>query len=301
MPQNQFLPIANVPTANALTPAEWAALSALLSVGFSSGEVLSPQFNTFLRQLSVPVSAISQFIADNQTLDVLDDGIVANYEAKFKAALATQSVAAVSANKTTLAFPVGTSTWLCPAGITKVDVYGRGAGGGGGGSTSGGAAYAAGGGGGGAYFTGTFTVVPGTTYTIVVGNSGTQGSSAGSGGGVGGSTTFGSLATAPGGAGGGVANGTTTVGGGGAGGASATVPSGVLAYGGSPGSGGQSVGGVGEGGAGGGSYGQGATNLAAIGLGGGIFGQFPGLGGNGGGGGAYPGGGGGNGELTIRY
>ena len=87
MPLNQYLPIANSPTANAETAAQWAAMSAFLQQGFSSGEVLSSYFNTFLRQFSVPISAIAQFVADNQTADVLDDGSVANFEAKFEAAL----------------------------------------------------------------------------------------------------------------------------------------------------------------------------------------------------------------------
>ncbi|MDR3488826.1 MAG: hypothetical protein P4M05_28475 [Bradyrhizobium sp.] len=40
-----------------------------------------------MRQLSTVVAAVAQFTADNQTADVLDDGVVSNFESKFLAAL----------------------------------------------------------------------------------------------------------------------------------------------------------------------------------------------------------------------
>ena len=98
MPQNQILPIAAGTGANTLTYAQWAALGTLLAQGFQSGVVPSIQFNTFLRQLSVPVSGVAQFTADNQTQDVLDDGVVANFETKFKNALINVAASVINSS-----------------------------------------------------------------------------------------------------------------------------------------------------------------------------------------------------------
>ena len=67
----------------------------------------------------------------------------------------------------------GSFSWVCPAGVTSLQVQSWGAGGAGGGNTSGGTAQrAGGGGGGGSYVTNTITVVPGVTYNITVGAGG---------------------------------------------------------------------------------------------------------------------------------
>ena len=192
-------------------------------------------------------------------------------------------------------------TWVCPTDVTSITVTMWGAGGAGGGSS-------AGSGGSGAFVKGTLTVVPGTTYTIVVGSGGglnitsayggggasVNANSGGGGGytgifngsvsqanalviaGGGGGGAYTSSAT-PGGAGGG-ANGTTASGTGGGGGAttSAGGSGGVGSSG--PGSAGTAL----QGGAGGGTYGSGggggywgggggasAGGTATLGLGGG--------------------------------
>lgn len=91
----------------------------------------------------------------------------------------------------------GTYSWVCPEGVTEVEVMLIGGGGGGAGSvtnTNGG-----GGGGAGATIKRWVTVTPGTSYTIVVGAAGTSGG-AGANGGDGAQTSFGgSLAVAAGG------------------------------------------------------------------------------------------------------
>lgn len=87
MSQNQFLPVATGAGANTLTPAQWAVLGPLLAQGFQSGVALSIQVNTLFRQLSTVMSGLAQFTADNQAQDVLDDGVPANFEQKFRAAL----------------------------------------------------------------------------------------------------------------------------------------------------------------------------------------------------------------------
>ena len=66
----------------------------------------------------------------------------------------------------------GTYTWTAPAGVTSVDVEAWGGGGNGSTTSGGGITIGGGGGGGGAYVRSTLTVVPGNTYTLVVGGSG---------------------------------------------------------------------------------------------------------------------------------
>jgi hypothetical protein len=93
----------------------------------------------------------------------------------------------------------GAYAWVCPVGVIKV--FGRvwGAGGGGGGANS--SNFAQGGGGGG-LAEGIFTVVPGTTYIITVGQGGAFGTTIGGPGLNGGSSSFSSFASATGGIGG---------------------------------------------------------------------------------------------------
>jgi hypothetical protein len=69
---------------------------------------------------------------------------------------------------------VGTTTWTAPPGVTSVDflIVGGGGGSGGGFDTGGG-----GGGGGGMVFGGTLSVTPGQSYSVVVGDGGTAGTS----------------------------------------------------------------------------------------------------------------------------
>jgi hypothetical protein len=103
----------------------------------------------------------------------------------------------------------GTYYWTCPAGVTQIKVIVSG-GGGAGGPVGGTGAGASGGGAGGTSIA-TPTVVPGTTYTIVVGAGGAS-TTTGNGGNGGTSTAFGISAT--GGAGGQQGNGTNNSAGG---------------------------------------------------------------------------------------
>jgi hypothetical protein len=94
-----------------------------------------------------------------------------------------------------------TTTWVCPTGVTSVNVECEGAGGGGGRSST---TSRGGGGGGGAYAaTPSVVVVPGNSYAITIGAGGTAGVTGSQNGGVGGDTSFGaSVVLAKGGAGG---------------------------------------------------------------------------------------------------
>lgn len=87
----------------------------------------------------------------------------------------------------------GTSYWICPSGVTSITVECFGAGGGGGGAaaTATSNTTRGGGGAGGGYVKRTsYTVTPGTSYTIYVGNGGSAGSTAGGNGGEGETSYF---------------------------------------------------------------------------------------------------------------
>lgn len=86
-----------------------------------------------------------------------------------------------------------TSTWTCPSGVTSVQVDAWGAGGGGGGTAVN--PSSGGGGAGGSYSGGTFSVVPGTVYTVTVGSAGAAGANTGGTGGTGGDSWFNTATT----------------------------------------------------------------------------------------------------------
>lgn len=94
------------------------------------------------------------------------------------------------------------TTWTAPASVTRVraQVWAGGGGGGGAGDTTNTVAGAPGAGSG-EYREGTFTVVPGTVYTITIGAAGAAGSSAPANGGSGGNSIFDAFCTAIGGSG----------------------------------------------------------------------------------------------------
>lgn len=92
---NQFLPFAAGAGANTLTPAAYAALTALLSGGFQSGVAPSAQFNTALRQATTAAAGLAQFIAD-QGPNVNDDGSPENFAAALSAALTSVFAAQAS-------------------------------------------------------------------------------------------------------------------------------------------------------------------------------------------------------------
>jgi hypothetical protein len=165
----------------------------------------------------------------------------------------------------------GTYSWVAPAGVTSVSVVCVGAGGGGGYGT--GSAWC-GAAGGNLRYVNNITVVPATSYTVVVGSGGTNWRTTGNyNGTAGGSSTFnGSSVIATGGGPGGGTAGTSTssgnVGSGGNGGAgSADVDGGGGGAGGYSGNGGAGSGNAGAGGGGaGGSSGSGGYGGGGVGL-----------------------------------
>ena len=215
------------------------------------------------------------------------------------------------------------TTWLCPAGVTSVQVECWG-GGGGSGGTSTSASRVGGGGAGGAYVKNTtITVAAGTTYTITVGAGGTAGAGVAAGfGGKGGSSSFSgsgiTTLTAVGGVGG--TNGDSTVnpgpgglgsatgnagfsgsfsyaGGNGAAGTSSTISGAGGGAAGSNGAGGNAT--TGTGGTGGTGGANGAAGRAPTGAGTG--GSQAGGGASGGAGSAQAGAVGGAGRIIVIY
>ncbi|MCC6599163.1 MAG: hypothetical protein IT223_00645 [Crocinitomicaceae bacterium] len=186
-------------------------------------------------------------------------------------------------------FGVGTFSWVVPACAEQICIEAWGGGGGAGGSYST-SPYATGsGGGGGGFGSQCFSVVPGTTYAIVVGGGGNPGTNGnpGSNGSTGGTSSVGSLIYAYGGNGGVY----STSGGTGGVGGTASSPSKAQGADGTPGSPGpysaSGSGGAGGNGAAGGASvsGSGAAGLpGAIPGGGGSGGMYNTSGGKGGGG-----------------
>src|ERR1035437_7659720 len=97
------------------------------------------------------------------------------------------SAADIANGQTSTYNVAGTYTFTAPCGVTSVTVQCWGGGGGGGGVATI-AAAASGGGAGGSYTSSTVTVIPGNTYTVVVGVGGTGGTATGGNGGIGASS-----------------------------------------------------------------------------------------------------------------
>lgn len=93
MPTNDFLPFATAPGANVADQATWNGLAAR-TAGFSAGVASSAQVNKALRQANFIAAAVAQFTADLQAGNVLDDGVIANFENQFKAAIIAQAATA---------------------------------------------------------------------------------------------------------------------------------------------------------------------------------------------------------------
>jgi hypothetical protein len=152
----------------------------------------------------------------------------------------------------------GSTTWTAPAGVTSVQYLVVGGGGGGGGAYDVGGG---GGGGGGLVLTGTKSVTPGSTYTIVVGAGGAGGVGTGNEGGetpaTGGSnSSFADVIARGGGLGGGSLAGRNGVGGAQGNAGTLTAPTGA--------NGGRTVGGYGYGGGGGGGMGSAGGSSPAV-------------------------------------
>lgn len=196
-------------------------------------------------------------------------------------------------------FGTGTFTWTVPACAEQICVEAWGGGGGGSGNYNTGSYATGSGGGGGGFGSQCFTVVPGTSYTVTVGDGGTGGTGGnpGSAGNAGGNSSVGSLITAYGGAGG-TSNSSGGTGGTGGSSTSTSVAQGANGTSGASGCVAPYTGSGGAGGNGGAGAGPTTTTSAP-----GIAGTAPGGGGGGGMGcsGANVGGKGAAGKVIITW
>jgi len=83
---NDFKPFATGGGANVLSPAAYAALTALLANGFTAGVAPSQQLNTVWRQATFVAAAVAQLIADFGP-NAVDDGNLTTFVANLKAAI----------------------------------------------------------------------------------------------------------------------------------------------------------------------------------------------------------------------
>lgn len=87
MANNNFLPFAGGAGANVLSQSAYAALTTLLSNGFSSGTAQSAQLNKVWRQSSIIAAVIGQLIANRSGQDAIDDGTTATLLTNLEAAI----------------------------------------------------------------------------------------------------------------------------------------------------------------------------------------------------------------------
>lgn len=83
---NQYLPFATGGSANTMTYSAWASLSSIIANGFQSGVASSEQFNTLMRQVSVPTAGLAQWASDTAGVNAVDDGSVTNFKALLNSA-----------------------------------------------------------------------------------------------------------------------------------------------------------------------------------------------------------------------
>lgn len=83
---NQFQTFAEGGSANALTPAAYAALTTLVANGYQTGVANSQQINTTLRQAAFASAVLAGIISDFG-LDALDNGDLADFKTKLLTAM----------------------------------------------------------------------------------------------------------------------------------------------------------------------------------------------------------------------
>lgn len=164
----EILAIAKSSGANVDSQATYAARTSLIDDGFASNAVvIGTAFNKALRQSTFMAAGLANALV-NRGISVPDDGDVATLAANIYAGMTSQAI-----TKITVFDTPGSSTAYVPA-KSKIYVMALGGGGGGGGGLD--ANYSGGGGGGGAgIFFREFTVTPGASLTITVGEGGAGG------------------------------------------------------------------------------------------------------------------------------
>lgn len=183
--------------ANVLSQSEYLALGALVS-GFTSGKANSKEVNKAIRQATFVAAALAQFVSDQSSVDVLDDGNVPGLASKIQVAV---NGAGRLINVQTFS---ASGTYTPTAGTKSIIVEAIGAGGASGNlvATTATTNAISAAGSNGAYakarYTSGFSSV---VVTIGAGGVVNGGGGGGGNGGDGGATTFGALLTCPGGKG----------------------------------------------------------------------------------------------------
>lgn len=120
-----YLPIANAAGAAVESQADYSG-DATLPNGYQTGIVTQLKFNKSLRQLSVMVAAIANYISQQLNIDVLDDGNVANLVTNLQNAIvtganikpATVITASANINITAAEYHIGFARTAAPAALT---------------------------------------------------------------------------------------------------------------------------------------------------------------------------------------
>ncbi len=86
---NQYLPFAVGTSPNTMTYSAYAALPAV-GTGFVSGVASSEQFNTLMRQVSVPTAGLAQWASDTAGVNANDDGSTTNFKALLDSAFSAK-------------------------------------------------------------------------------------------------------------------------------------------------------------------------------------------------------------------
>ena len=89
---NQYLPFAVGTSPNTMTYSAYAALPAV-GTGFVSGVASSEQFNTLMRQVSVPASGLAQWASETSGINAVDDGSVTNFKSLINSAVSARLAA----------------------------------------------------------------------------------------------------------------------------------------------------------------------------------------------------------------
>lgn len=274
-------------TANVLT--QGAYLTTGYALGMASGIVPSNYFNKAIRQASFMAAGLAQFCV-NQSVNIPDDGIVANLATFIQTAIQNAAPPFLTKN---IQVVTASTSYVPHANLIGCDVRVIGGGAAGGGATTASGAAGGGGGSGGEtnyYFTAA-QISAFQSCTIGIAGAGVSGV-----GGNGGTTIFGALCSATGGIGGNFANSASgSQAGGGPG--TGTIQGLLVTHGNagqysnststlSAASGGQggasSLGGQGQSATGGAANGNAASSNTGAGGGGGVSGGSPQTGGNGG-------------------
>lgn len=121
MPTNDFLPYAVGGSANVETQAAYAAETALLANGLTSGIVPSNKLNKTLRQSSIISAMVAQFIADNSGANSVDDGTIATLEANLAVAIKAVMAGSISSKIQPITAAVASNALTLTLNPTSID------------------------------------------------------------------------------------------------------------------------------------------------------------------------------------